>query len=275
MHTNNRLSFLRLAFMIAAIGITCSTNAFCHHDTPPATSPQTSRHTPSSHTKEKKTNDVDPFSVFKTWHAGVSVPLSTVKAYGEDRCFTSSPISDEVFKRMEGKSFKKNGTLQRSSLCYLKVLHYNAYGAPQLGELVCHKSVSDDLLSIFRALYQAHYPIERMVLIDEYDADDTRSMEANNTTCFNYRQIKGRTKLSKHSQGLAVDINPLYNPHVKKDAHGKMIVNPPKAIPYANRSKAFRYRITKSDLCYKEFVKHGFRWGGAWRSSQDYQHFEK
>lgn len=274
MHINNRLSFLRLAFMIGAIGITCSTNAFCHHDAPPTTSSKTSRHTPPPYSK-KKTSDGDPFSVFKTWHAGVSVSSSTVKAYGEDRCFTSSPITDEVFKRMEGKSFKKNSTLQRSNLRYLKVLHYNANGEPQLGELVCHKSVADDLLSIFRALYHAHYPIERMVLIDEYNADDTRSMEANNTTCFNFRQIKGRSKLSKHSQGLAVDINPLYNPHVKRDAHGKMIVNPPKAIPYANRSKAFRYRITKSDLSYKEFIKHGFRWGGAWRSSQDYQHFEK
>ena len=272
---NTRLSFLRLTFMIAAIGISCSINAFCHHDTHPATSPQISRHTPQPHSNKKKASDSYPFSVFKTWHAGISIPLSIVKTYGEDRCFTSSLITDEVFKRMDGKSFKKNCTLLRSDLRYLKVLHYNVYGDPQLGELVCHKSIANDLLSIFRALYHAHYPIERMVLIDEYGADDIRSMEANNTTCFNYRQIKGRSKLSKHSRGLAVDINPLYNPHVKRDAHGKMIVNPPKGMPYANRSKAFRYKITKSDLCYKEFVKHGFRWGGAWRSSQDYQHFEK
>jgi hypothetical protein len=27
-------------------------------------------------------------------------------------------------------------------------------------------------------------------------------------------------------------------------------------------------------LCYKLFIKHGFSWGGAWRTMKDYQHFE-
>ena len=33
--------------------------------------------------------------------------------------------------------------------------------------------------------------------------------------------------------------------------------------------------IDRNDLCYRLFVKHGFTWGGSWRSLKDYQHFER
>ena len=40
------------------------------------------------------------------------------------------------------------------------------------------------------------------------------------------------------------------------------------------RGKQFRYKINKGDLCYRLFIKHGFIWGGSWRTVKDYQHFE-
>jgi len=82
-------------------------------------------------------------------------------------------------------------------------------------------------------------------------------------------------KLSNHSKGLAIDINPLYNPYVKTNKNGKIIISPEKGKKYADRKQSFPYKIDKNDLCYKEFIKHGFIWGGAWKSLKDYQHFEK
>ena len=175
---------------------------------------------------------------------------------------------------MKGKSYKDNCTIPLSELRYLRVLHYDFDGNVCQGELVCNKLISNDLLEIFEALFNARYPIERMVLIDEYDADDERSMTANNTSCFNFRTVAGTNKLSAHSRGMAIDINPLYNPYVRQ-VRGKTVVSPSAARPYADRSKAFPHKIDRNDLCYKLFVAHGFRWGGAWRSSKDYQHFEK
>lgn len=67
-----------------------------------------------------------------------------------------------------------------------------------------------------------------MVLIDEYNAEDNRSMEANNSSCFNFRLVPGTRKLSNHSKGLAIDINPLYNPYVKTNKNGKIIISPEK-----------------------------------------------
>ena len=140
--------------------------------------------------------------------------------------------------------------------------------------MICHKDIADDLLAIFQELYKAAYPIERMVLIDEYDADDEASMRANNTSAFNFRYASGMKRLSSHSTGMAIDINPLYNPLVKH-REGQTRVFPTTAAAYMDRTKYFPYKIEKGDLCYRLFKKYGFSWGGDWKSSKDYQHFEK
>lgn len=188
--------------------------------------------------------------------------------------FCQQEITDSIFARIEGKSFKENCTTPREDLRYLKVLHYNKEGEELEGELICHKDIADDLLAIFRELHRAKYPIERMVLIDEYDADDEASMRANNTSAFNFRPASGMYTLSKHCTGMAIDINPLYNPLVKH-REGRTKVYPSTATPYIDRTQDFPYKIVKGDLCYRLFKQHGFSWGGDWRRSKDYQHFEK
>ena len=56
---------------------------------------------------------------------------------------------------------------------------------------------------------------------------------------------------------------------------GTLLVQPETGKPYVDRKKLFRYKISRSDLCYRLFTRYGFRWGGDWRSLKDYQHFEK
>ena len=99
-------------------------------------------------------------------------------------------------------------------------------------------------------------------------------MRDNNTSCFCYRNVSGSKNLSKHARGLAIDINPLYNPYIRYRKDGSQIIEPANAKPYADRSKPYRYKIEKGDLCYRLFIKYGFTWGGSWRTMKDYQHFE-
>ena len=209
------------------------------------------------------------------WKAGEKVSDGDVKRFGIENCFVSEAISDSVFDVMKGKTYKTNCTVPRSELRYVKVLHRNIKGETMLGELVCNKDVATDFLAIFRKLYEAKYPIERMVLIDNYNAEDEPSMEANNTSCFNFRFVARTKKLSNHSKGRAIDINPLYNPYVKRHSNGTLHVSPKGSRKYADRSKSFNYKIDHSDLCFKLFKQHGFTWGGDWESLKDYQHFEK
>lgn len=233
------------------------------HGTPPGTL--------DAHSGHDRALTPEPF---RTWRAGEKVSAQDVAQYGIGRCFTGSEIDDALFGRMYGKSYKANCTVPRSELRYLRVLHRNTAGDILLGELVCNEAISDDLLEIFRTLYDAAYPIERMVLIDEYDAQDGPSMRANNSSAFNFRFIAGTTKLSNHSRGMAVDINPLYNPYVRV-RDGRTVVDPAEAAPYADRTRDFPYKIDGDDLCCREFIRHGFTWGGHWKSLKDYQHFEK
>ena len=253
-----------LATLILALGLFSLINA-----TPAEKRPA------SNYLETSKSETNNNANALKAWKAGTKVTAAAIKEYGIDNCFAVSEINKSILHRIQGKSYKTGCTIPLADLRYLKVLHYNKEGEICLGEMICHKDISADLIDIFRRLYSAHYPIARMVLVDEYGADDERSMTDNNTTCFNYRTVANSRTLSNHSKGRAVDINPLYNPHVKKLRNGTVRTSPAAGKPYTDRSRTFDYKIDTNDLCYKEFIKHGFRWGGNWKHSKDYQHFEK
>ena len=191
--------------------------------------------------------------------------------------FYHMPLTDELKTYITGKSYPdtdKPLQISYEELEYVHVLHYDFDGQVQEGELICNQAIAQDLTVIFKELYDNQYPIEKIRLIDAYDADDDASMEDNNTSCFNYRVVEGKATLSNHSYGLAIDINPFYNPYVRtKD--GETLVSPENAMPYADRSTDFPHKIDENDLCCQLFVKHGFTWGGNWNSVKDYQHFEK
>ena len=191
----------------------------------------------------------------------------------DENGFWISEIDEATFARMKGKSYKDNCPIPLEDLRYLHVLHKDLKGVTHGGELVCNKYIADDVLEIFRALFLADYPIERVRLVDEYDASDEMSMRDNNSSSFNFRFITHTTRISKHGLGLAVDINTLYNPYVKT-VDGKLIIEPATAGEYTDRSKKFPYKIEKGDLCYKLFTERGFEWGGEWKTVKDYQHFE-
>ncbi len=209
--------------------------------------------------------------------------------------FYYEPLSDEIIKRITGISYPVTKEEQDSTaatavnvvnsardiqvsyddLVYMSVLHYNFHGVERTGELICNKAIAQDLVEIFYELYQNEYQIEQIRLIDEYSGDDTLSMQDNNTSCFNYRVVDGTSSLSKHALGLAIDINPFFNPYVVFQPDGTTYISPQGSETYADRSQNFAYKIEENDLCYKLFKEHGFIWGGNWNSCKDYQHFQK
>ncbi len=206
---------------------------------------------------------------------GDIVPKPFLKVFGTERFFKVMPIDEELKALMQGCSFKEENLVSWDKLRYLQVLHCDNEGNSIVGEIVCNMSISEDLLQIFTELYKSNYPIERMLLIDRYGSDDEASMRDNNTSCFNQRSITAGGRVSKHSYGLAVDINPKYNPYYKLKASGKANIKPQSSADYLNRNADFPYKIFKGDLCYRLFKQHGFQWGGDWASGKDYQHFEK
>ena len=184
--------------------------------------------------------------------------------------FISQPVPNAVKARMQGKSMPDTAKISFDQLRYLTLPYYDFDGQVKQGEMVCNKAISHNLLCIFRALFSRAYPINSIRLVDDFYADDETSMQANNTSCFNYRTIAGTNVLSRHAFGMAVDINPLQNPCVKGSR-----IQPKTATEYVDRDKDFPHKIDKDDFCKEVFSSFGFSWGGDWRKLKDYQHFEK
>lgn len=203
--------------------------------------------------------------------------------------FYYEPLSNDLISYITGISYPAlpseapEGTLNigeqndisYADLRYVHIIHYDFDGKLAEGELICHNSIAEDLVEIFYDLYASEYQVEKVTLIENYNGDDTASMADNNTSCFNYRVVDGTKSLSRHALGLAIDINPLYNPYIRYDKKGGQTVSPVEGEAYADRTVSFPYKIDPDDLCYRLFTEHGFTWGGNWNSSKDYQHFQK
>lgn len=192
--------------------------------------------------------------------------------------FYYEPLTESIKERITGISYPESGcTVPYEDLNYVGLKYIDFNGQEQTGELICNKAIAQDMVEIFYELYRNDYRLESVRLIDEYDGDDTASMAGNNTSCFNYRMVDGTSSLSKHAYGLAIDINPYYNPYVvfNRNADGSDYISPPGSEAYADRSQSFAYKIDENDLCYRLFTEHGFTWGGNWNSTKDYQHFQK
>ena len=210
-----------------------------------------------------------------TYGPGCIVPDEVLEREGVDSFFVCMEIPDTIFDFMLGRSYKEDCLIQRSDLRYLIIMYRDFEGQAVVGELVVNKEISADILEIMRELYEISYPIEQVRLVDYYEGDDELSMAANNSSAFNWRPLTGSTtKISRHAMGMAIDINPLYNPYYKF-YHGLETIKPREGEPYVDRMSGYPYQIEEGDVCYQLFMERGFKWGGDWRSLKDYQHFEK
>ena len=178
-------------------------------------------------------------------------------------------IMISYFSFGEGKSYliKEGAPLEITNQMVVIDVEYIDYnGDNQIGKIVVNKKVSKEVTEIFREIKESGFQIEKIIPISEYNWDDDKSMEDNNTSGYNYRFVANSTKLSNHSYGMAVDINPRYNPMIIKD----------KIYPLnGSYLKENKGTITAESEVVKIFKKRGWRWGGEYKSLKDYQHFDK
>jgi hypothetical protein len=131
------------------------------------------------------------------------------------------------------------------------------------GQVVVHKDLAKDIKEIFEVIKEAQFPIQSVIPIVRYKWSDVASIKVNNTSAFNYRTIAGTKKMSDHAYGRAIDVNPYLNPWVGKGKSSRSY-NP-----------SVEGTLTANCIVVKEFKKRGWKWGGDWKSSKDYQHFSK
>ena len=150
----------------------------------------------------------------------------------------------------------------------VNVSHVGYDGAVHTGRVIVDAAHADRIAAVFRDLYDARFPVERIEPVDRYGSDDQASMRANNTSGFNCRTVAGSSSWSEHAFGRAIDVNPLVNPYVTGST-----VDPPEGAPYADRSRTDPGMIHADDAAVRAFAAQGWRWGGYWSGGKDYQHF--
>jgi len=188
-----------------------------------------------------------------------------------------SELTPDVRERMT-HTWMKNNPVSFEELRYLTVSFWGFDRMVHSGELIVHHDVAEDLIAIFGELFEVHYPIEKMHLIDAYQADDELSMVDNNSSAFCSRMMTGsKNRFSDHSYGRAIDINPFQNPYVRGE-----VVLPQGSDIYLDREKYHPAMIKEGDPCHRAFRSKGWLWGGDWRAlcdaspdKKDYHHFFK
>ena len=183
---------------------------------------------------------------------------------------TATALPSDVTELMTGLSWREGCPVGLEAFSLLEMPHWGFDGEIHRGRMVVATSVAEDVLDAFNRIYDARFPIERMRLVDEYDADDDRSMADNNTSAFNCRAITGGTSWSEHSYGTAIDINPVQNPYVVGST-----VLPPAGAPYVDRTDVRAGMIVEPGPVTAAFDAIGWGWGGRWSSLKDYQHFSE
>ena len=96
-------------------------------------------------------------------------------------------------------------------------------------------------------------------VFNEHDKAETFYVKEIGT--YSYRRVVGNpNRLSNHSYGIAIDVNPQCNPYIK---NGKVLGG-------HNVYDKYLSMRDSSNKVVKTFAKYGFGWGGSYK---DYMHF--
>ncbi|MDQ7086166.1 MAG: M15 family metallopeptidase [Sulfurovum sp.] len=188
-----------------------------------------------------------------------------------------SPINTDIKKRMiQGKSWHKGCPVGLSSLRYLRIRHWNFQGHSTLGEMIVHKDIAHNVTEVFKHLYTIKYPIKQMRLVSDFKGKDWHSIEADNTSALNCRNVTGnKKKWSKHAYGKAIDINPIENPYISRTGYISHKASKPyrQRVHSPQKGTGYQAMLLPKSTAVTLFKKYGWQWGGDWKSIKDYQHF--
>lgn len=169
-----------------------------------------------------------------------------------------------------GASWHAGCPVQPSQLSEITMGYWGFDNQPHLGQMVISASVATAVESVFRTLFDEHFPIRQMVPVSVYGGSDPVSSAADNTAGFNCRLAiaTGPPHWSEHAYGLAIDVNTVENPYLEGGT-----IQPPNGAPYVNRSDVRPGMAVPGGQLVGAFTAAGWGWGGTWVGTPDYQHF--
>lgn len=139
------------------------------------------------------------------------------------------------------------------------------------GQILVNKRIEKNIEHIFEFMLEHEFTVYQAVPIVKFDWDDMKSMKANNSSGFCYRDVMNTKRQSKHSTGMAIDINPLFNP-IRWKSPNKHRPNIPEGAVLDTTNNGTLY---PGHPVVEEMKRLGFKWGNQFRRYWDDHHFEK
>jgi len=181
--------------------------------------------------------------------------------------FTAT-ISDATLDRL-AHSWTEDCPVGVEGVVIIDLNHWGFDGEVHEGAIVVAREEGGNVVEIFRRLFEIRYPIESVIPIGDLTPGiEGYDLDYNNTSGLHCRRATGSTSWSEHARGLAIDINPFYNPFITSS-----ILWPLSSARYLDRTLDEPAMIHDGDAVVEAFEMWGWLWGGYWESIKDYQHF--
>lgn len=156
----------------------------------------------------------------------------------------------------------------KDQLSLYSVMYISTDGKLHQGQILSNKEIEQDVKEMFEIMRNEGFVIEKVIPIVKYDWSDDKSMADNNTYSFCYRDMS----YSFHALGMAIDINPYFNPQRWKGEWRKVRRDKPEGAVYdTTKNGTF---IAESKIV-NEWKNRGFSWGHYMSRKSDDHHFQK
>ena len=133
-----------------------------------------------------------------------------------------------------GPSWHPGCPIDPQELRRVEVTYLGFDGQTHRGALIVNEDLATEVVAIFDQLLQLRYPIEKIRTVDNYpNADDELSMEDNNTSAFNCRDIPGTGRWSSHAFRSSHRPQPVAESLVDRAGD----IQPKTAAPYLDRTR--------------------------------------
>ncbi len=185
---------------------------------------------------------------------------------------TVGPVPPDVLAR---STWRAECPVPVEDLSYLVVSFVGFDGLTHTGEVIVNARFGEQMLDVFRTVYEQRFPLEQMRVITFPELDAPPTGDWNDTTSFVCRPVvASNSGWSMHAYGLAIDLNPFHNPYLK----GEVVV-PELASTYTDRAQVRPGMLHPDDpasvVIIDAFAAMGWEWGGNWQSLKDWMHFSE
>lgn len=153
-----------------------------------------------------------------------------------------------------------------NQLKLINVRYYSTDKKIHQGQVLTNFKIADRIETLFSYILSTKFPVAHAIPIVKYNWNDDLSMRDNNTYSFCYRN----ESFSKHAKGMAIDINPCFNPLRWKNGYENRKIKPLNAH-YDPAVPGTFYRLHP---VVQEFRKLGFHWGHNFAMKYDDHHFD-